>query len=173
MNYIEAELRRQQILLSRLLLGVPAEAGTEKDAFSQQRPDGDVRGLPSVGPATSGAGEAFSYNYEAPRPATAASARAAESLGASSLSAAPSCRAALSAAEGGSNLRRAVGGPGGVPGGIGEYFPTGGNAPGGQGVVLLPAAGPATPSGEQDAARTVSLWAERDARRYDGGYTMY
>lgn len=172
MNYIETELRRQQALLSRLLLGVPAEAGAEEEASSRQLPDSFVRVLPATGPAAPDAGEALAYRYGAPRWAAAASARAMESLGTPSPSAASSY-GGTAAAGGGSNLRGTAGGSGGSPGGRVGYFSAGGDAPIGQGVVLLTAAGRDTPSEEQDAARTVSLWAERDARRYDGGYTMY
>ncbi len=172
MNYIEDELRRQQVLLSRLLLGVPAEAGAEEEASSQQRPDSFVRALPAAGPAAPDAGEALAYGYEAPRWAAAASARAMESLGTPSLSAAHSYRGTAAAGHG-SNLRESISGSGVGPVGSVGYFSAGGDAPIGQGVVLLTAAGRDTPSGEQNAARTVSLWAERDARRYDGGYTMY
>lgn len=174
MNYIETELRRQQVLLSRLLLGVPAEAGAEEGGSSQQRMDSFARSLPAAGPVMPADGEALAYGYEAPRRAAAASARAMERLGTPSLSAAPSYGdGAVSAAGRSPAVRGSISGSGGGPGGSRGYLSAGGDAPLGRGVVLLTAAGRDTPSGERNAARTVSLWAERDARRYDGGYTMY
>lgn len=184
MDYIETELLRQRAVLARLLLGVPAEVGAEEGVPSSRRQaadavlEGTVSGeaLPGGIRAAAASGAAFfpggevsggdgtlwDVPTEGGYRALAGQRTAETRLMAMSLEAAGQDSSAAGRGRAAADRGQAT-----PP--VGYDF--GGDA--GRSALLTVLPGRDTPAGEQASARTVSLWAERDARRYDGGYTAF
>jgi len=184
MNYIETELLRQRAVLARLLLGVPAEAGAEEGASARRQVMADAAGeggasgeaLPGGVRVAGGSGEVFFVGGEAsgvdgmswglPAAGNFRASAGQQTAGLRLMAASQEAEQGSRAAPGG---RAAMGGGRAAPP-VGYDF---GGWDVGRSSVLTVLPGGDTPAGEQASARTVSLWAERDARRYDGGYPTF
>jgi len=184
MNYIEVELLRQRAVLARLLLGVPAEAGAEEGNPARRQVAADAAGeggalgeaLPGGVRVAGGSGEASFPGGKAPG-VDGMSWGVPNHGNLQALAGQQTAELRLmvvspEAAEQGSRDAsggRAVTGGGWAAPPVGYDF---GGGDVGRSSLLTVLPGRDTPVGEQASARTVSLWAERDARRYDGSFFL-